>query len=178
MLIIDGNSRDNGNTQTLLHLLLDNIPHEYIALRDKEIHPIIDARHTAEGFQPVKDDYQPIIKQVLENDIIILSTPIYWYGMSGLMKNFIDRWSQSMRDPSLNFKQGMYKKKMYVVTVGGDEPKTKGLPLIMQFQYIFDFVGASFEGYILGKGNKPGDVLEDQETMNQVKFYRQVFNRL
>ena len=38
---------------------------------------------------------------------------------------------------------------MYVVIVGGDNPKLKALPLISQFQYIFEFVGSSFEGYII-----------------------------
>ena len=39
---------------------------------------------------------------------------------------------------------------MYVVIVGGDNPKVKALPLIAQFQYIFDFVGSSFEVMLLG----------------------------
>lgn len=42
---------------------------------------------------------------------------------------------------------------MYVVIVGGDNPKLKALPLIAQFQYIFDFVGSSFEGYVIGDAN-------------------------
>ncbi|WP_400246653.1 flavodoxin family protein [Niallia sp. JL1B1071] len=55
-------------------------------------------RHTLEGFQTRTDDYNAIIDLVLAHDILIFSTPIYWFSMSGLMKNFIDRWSHFLRD--------------------------------------------------------------------------------
>nr|WP_268476320.1 beta-L-arabinofuranosidase domain-containing protein [Bacillus atrophaeus] len=54
----------------------------------------------------------------------------------------------------------------YVITVGGDEPTRKGLPLIQQFEYIFDFIGISFGGYVLGEGNRPGDILHDQHALS------------
>lgn len=59
----------------------------------------------------------------------------------------------------------MAAKKGYVIAVGGDAPHIKGLPMIQQFQYIFDFVGMDFAGYILGIGNKPGDILADQKAI-------------
>jgi len=37
--------------------------------------------------------------------------------------------------------------------------------LIQQFQYIFDFMGIEFAGYILGNGNKPGEVLQDEAAL-------------
>ncbi|MDX1771355.1 MAG: flavodoxin family protein, partial [Planococcaceae bacterium] len=49
-----------------------------------------------------------------------------------------------------------------VIAVGGDNPRLKGLPLIQQFNYIFEFMGISFEGYVLGKASRPGDILVDQ----------------
>ena len=82
------------------------------------------------------------------------------------MKNFIDRWSQTLRDPKYpDFKSKMASKKAYVIAVGGDDPYIKGLPLIQQFQYIFDFMGIEFVGYILGNGNKPGEVLQDEAAL-------------
>jgi multimeric flavodoxin WrbA len=86
--------------------------------------------------------------------------------MSGTMKNFIDRWSQTLRDPKFpDFKTNMSSKQAYVIAVGGDDPYLKGLPLIQQFQYIFDFMGISFKGYVLGKGNKPGDIYQDKQAI-------------
>jgi len=167
ILVLYGSSREKGNTELLTEMVLKGIDYSKIYLREKKILPIEDKRHSPGGFQPVEDDYDEIIREFLDHDVIIFSTPIYWYGMSGSMKNFVDRWSQSLRDSRFNFKDLVGKKKMYVILTGGDHPKVKGLPLIQQFQYIFDFVSAQFCGYIIGEGNKPDDVLQDQQALAQ-----------
>ncbi|HEO8420512.1 TPA: flavodoxin family protein [Yersinia enterocolitica] len=164
--VIDGGTRPNGNTAILTNQVIEGLSVEKILLRDHTIYPIIDMRHALEGFQNRNDDYNTIIDQVLAHDILIFSTPIYWYGMSGLMKNFVDRWSHSLRDANYpNFKAKMAEKKAYVIAVGGDTPYVKGLPMIQQFQHIFDFMGVEFGGYILGVGNKPGDILQDKNAL-------------
>ncbi len=175
MFVIHGSSRQNGNTETLTHMMIDRIKTEQIYLRDYTVHPITDQRHDTEGFQPVNDDYQTLIEQMLEHDTIIFATPLYWYGMSGHMKNFVDRWSQSLRDTSLHFKEKMKGKKMYVVIVGGDNPKLKALPLIAQFQYIFDFVGSSFEGYVIGDANGLDEIKNDAEALTKAQLYNSEF---
>jgi multimeric flavodoxin WrbA len=38
-----------------------------------------------------KDDMQKIYPQLIKADAIVFGTPVYWFNMSGLMKNFIDR---------------------------------------------------------------------------------------
>lgn len=170
VLVLYGSSRDNGNTEQLTQLVLEGVPHTSIRLRDKQIESIHDQRHDPDGFSSVADDYDDVTKAVLDHDVLIFATPIYWYGMSGHMKNFVDRWSQSLRDKRYNFKQSMAHKHAYVIATGGDEPRVKGLPLIQQFQYIFGFVGMPFEGYIIGEGNKPGDVLEDKRAIADAKI--------
>lgn len=170
-----GSSRGNGNTEYLTKLLLDGIDvSSIIALRDYTIQPIEDHRHSPTGFPKVNDDYDQVIMQVLKSDIIIFSTPLYWYGMSGLMKNFIDRWTESIRDNRFDFKAEMSKKSAYVIITGGDDPKIKTQPLIQQFNYIFEFVGLDFADYLIGEAVKPGDIENDKlallkaEQMNQM----------
>ncbi|MFY0543343.1 flavodoxin family protein [Brevibacillus sp. H7] len=173
ILVLHGSSREGGNTEKLTNIALEGIPHTSIFLREKEIHAIEDKRHDPDGFQPVDDDYDEVIRAVLEHDILIFSTPIYWYGMSGLMKDFVDRWSQSLRDKRFNFKEAMSKKKAYVIITGGDQPRIKGLPLIQQFQYIFSFVDMPFAGYIIGEGNKPGEILNDRRALEEAKIFNE-----
>ncbi len=167
--VLHGSSRENGNTEYLTNVMTEGLQTTNFYLRNLEILPIDDKRHDKEGFQPRHDEYEIMIKQVLEHDILVFATPIYWYGMSGVMKDFVDRWSQSLRDPELRFKERMGQKQAYVVLAGGDKPKIKGLPLIAQFQYIFDFVGISFEGYVIGEGNQPGDVKNDEQAIAAAK---------
>ncbi|MFF2876924.1 flavodoxin family protein [Gottfriedia sp. NPDC057991] len=170
MFIIHGSSRENGNTEQLTNLITKDVAKTEVHLRHKNIKAINDQRHEPNGFQPIDDDYEEIIQEMLQHDTIIFSTPLYWYGMSGYMKNFIDRWSQSLRNKDLQFAEKIKNKKMYVVIVGGDQPKIKALPLILQFKHIFEFVGATFEGHIIGVGNSPGAILEDQLAIQQAEL--------
>lgn len=164
--VIYGGTRKNSNSEILTEHAIQGIKTEKIFLRDYNIEEIIDMRHTEQGFQDRQDDYNAIIDRILPHNILLFSTPIYWYSMSGTMKNFIDRWSQSLRDPKYpDFKEKMAAKKAFVLAVGGDDPAIKGLPLIQQFQYIFNFMKMEFSGYILGRGNKPEDILLDKEAL-------------
>lgn len=173
--VIYGGTRPKGNTEILTNYIIQDMVVDSIYLRDYNILPIIDMRHSNDGFKDRNDDYNSIIETVLSNDIILFSTPIYWYSMSGTMKNFIDRWSHTLRDSQYpEFKESMTRKKAIVIGVGGDNPSIKGLPMIQQFHYIFDFIGLDFAGYVLGVGNKPGDILLDKTafaTADQVRNY-------
>ncbi|MNN47745.1 putative NAD(P)H-dependent FMN-containing oxidoreductase YwqN [compost metagenome] len=104
--------------------------------------------------------------------VLVFTTPIYWYGASGLTKTFIDRWSQSLRENREEFLAKFATKTAWVIGIGADEPRTKGLPLVQQFQHIFDFTGTKFAGYVLGKGNEPGDILQDAEALAAVEDIR------
>lgn len=175
--IVYGGTRQNGNTEILTEQAIQGVTADRIYLREYTIRPIEDLRHTKNGFQDIDDDYNSIIDRILQYDILVFSTPIYWFSMSGYMKNFIDRWSQTMRDTKYpDFKNRLSAKKAYVIAVGGDEPYLKGLPLIQQFQYIFSFIGIRFEGYILGKGNKPGDILQEKEALFAADQMQNKFN--
>jgi multimeric flavodoxin WrbA len=37
------------------------------------------------------DDFNPIGEVMLRHDAYIIATPVYWYGVSGVLKNFLDR---------------------------------------------------------------------------------------
>lgn len=116
--VLHGSTREEGNTEALTEIVLDGLERTDIYLRGKTIRPIHDQRHEEGGFDPVDDDYDGIVQDVLEHDILVFTTPVYWYGPSGILKNFIDRWSQSLRDTRYNFKEAMAKKKAYVIVVG------------------------------------------------------------
>lgn len=165
ILALYGSSRQNGNSEKLAEAALDELEITHLYLRDRNIQPIVDQRHEEGGFQPIDDDYDVTIEQVLEHDTLVFVTPLYWYGMSGAMKDFVDRWSQSLRDTRYNFKEKMSKKKAYVIVTGGDNPRIKALPLIQQFQYIFEFMGMEFAGYVIGKGSQPDDILKDKRAL-------------
>ncbi|MBD1371513.1 NAD(P)H-dependent oxidoreductase [Hazenella sp. IB182357] len=162
-----GSSRDEGNSEALAQHVCAGLDVEWIKLRDLHIKPVVDQRHDESGFTPVIDDYDRTIQTVMEADLIIFATPLYWYGMSGILKNFIDRWSQSLRDSRYDFRANMLNKPCYVLITGGDAVHLTGLPLVQQFNYIFDFMSMDMKGYILGKSGKPGDIINDKNAWMQ-----------
>ncbi|OBZ17158.1 MULTISPECIES: flavodoxin family protein [Bacillales] len=169
--VIYGSSRKNGNAEQLANLLVDGFETDKIHLSDYRIDPITDYRHSEKGPYP-EDDYHQVIERVLAQDVLVFATPIYWYGASGLTKTFIDRWSQSLRENKADFLANFATKTAYVIGIGDDEPHLKGIPLVQQFQYIFDYTGTSFAGYILGRGNQPGDILQDTVSLATVEEIR------
>ncbi len=166
IVVINGGSRPNGNTRILTDHVVKDLQVETIELENYRIEPIVDERHAPEGFQEVDDDYRALMDRVMQHDILIFATPIYWYTMSGTMKKFFDRWSQTMREPEYeDFRERMAKKKAYVIAVGGDSPYIKGLPLLQQFHFLFDFVNLPYAGYVLGEANRPGAITEDKRAI-------------
>jgi multimeric flavodoxin WrbA len=168
ILALYGSSRRDGNSELLADRVLQKIKYTKRYLTDYHITPIDDKRHLPGGFSDgINDDYKQLITELLEHDLVVYVTPLYWYGMSGLMKNFVDRWTESLRVHELDFKKGMQDIKHYVVIAGGDSPYEKGKPLVQQFEHIFDFMGGRLEDWIIGYGNKPGEVLYDEDAMQR-----------
>ncbi|MGO4697548.1 flavodoxin family protein [Paenibacillus sp. 2TAB26] len=169
--VIYGSSRKNGNSDQLANLLVEGFEADKIHLSDYNIEPIVDYRHSEKEPYP-NDDYHHLIERVKAQDVLVFATPIYWYGASGLTKTFIDRWSQSLRENKTEFLSSFASKTAWIIGIGDDEPHLKGIPLVQQFQYIFDYTGTNFAGYILGRGNKPGDILQDTIALATVEEIR------
>ncbi|WP_100331296.1 flavodoxin family protein [Bacillus xiapuensis] len=169
--VIYGSTREGGNAEILTEEVINSLPDvTKIKLKDYHVKDILDQRHELTGFERVEDDYDQIIEQIMDCEVLIFSTPIYWYGMTSVMKRFIDRWSQTLRDDKHpHFKEEMSRKQAYIIAVGGDHPRVKGLPLVQQFSYIFQFIGLNYKGYIVGEGVKPQDIFKDGKAIEDAR---------
>lgn len=175
-----GSSRRDGNTEELAQIVTVGLPSQTIDLKELQIDPFQDFRHTEEGFQLAEDDYNHIVQAFMQNDVLIFATPLYWYGMSGLMKAMFDRLSQALRDERYGsqLKARMSSVEAIVLIVGGDNPKQKALPLIQQFQHAFDFLRIkSFTDYIIGEAVRPGEINHDLMAMAQAKTLNQTLKK-
>lgn len=176
MYTIYGSSR-KGNSEWLGVRALEGIPHQSVDLANTMIQPVEDRRHHG-GFLPIGDDYRRIVEEMLQHEDIVFITPIYWYSMSTKMKLFIDRFSESLRDEDLRFRERMQGKRFHLIAVGGDDPKAKGQALVMQFEHIAEFLGARLETAILAEGNAPGDVVHDQDALAEIDAFRQKMSQV
>jgi len=109
ILGINGSARKNGNTAKLLKKVLSyakglGAKTEAMHLIDKEIKPCLSCLAEGKCTYPcqIKDDMEEVFKRLKEADCIILGSPTYWYSLSGLMKNFLDRLTaQDMLQPPI-----------------------------------------------------------------------------
>ncbi len=113
ILGINGSTRKIGNTAKLLKRVLDyakdyakkeGAKTEILHLIDKDINPCLSCLAEEKCKYPcnIKDDMQEIFELLKKVDCLILGSPTYWYSLSGLMKNFIDRLTaQDMLEPPI-----------------------------------------------------------------------------
>lgn len=84
--IILGSSRRNGNTNTIVQALVQKSGATRIDLLDYNI-----GRYDYTN-QNKDDDFIPLIADIIDGSkTILFATPVYWYSMSGIMKDFVDR---------------------------------------------------------------------------------------
>ncbi|MCF7522744.1 NAD(P)H-dependent oxidoreductase [Levilactobacillus brevis] len=95
VLFINGSPRKTGNTAALGERLLHQVPHTTWHLTDYALHFEHDQRETGRPREDLTDDYEQLMTQFATFDDIVLGTPVYWYGMTGQLKVFMDRWFDS-----------------------------------------------------------------------------------
>ncbi len=87
-VIILGSSRDTGNTSNIVNELIKITNWDSINLNDYSISNY-DYEHSN-----INDDFINLMSRLTINyDILIFATPVYWYSMSGVMKVFLDRFT-------------------------------------------------------------------------------------
>ncbi|WP_407888295.1 flavodoxin family protein [Levilactobacillus sp. N40-8-2] len=154
ILFINGSPRPQGNTATLGKRLLTGIPHTTRDLADYQLNFEQDQRETTQPQRDLTDDYEHLMTTYFAPaSDIILGTPVYWYGMTGQIKVFMDRWFDSF---SHDFP--FAGKRIYLLIVGADQPETKTTGIIQAVQYSCDWLKMDFCGTGIITADGPRDV--------------------
>ena len=91
-VIIQGSSKSNSDTNTILNYLNTSNQFDIIDLNTKNI------GHFDYDFKNANDDFLQQMEEIIEKyDTIIFATPVYWYSMSGILKVFFDRISDLLK---------------------------------------------------------------------------------
>jgi len=97
VLIISSSPRKGGNSDLLCDQFLKGAQEaghqaEKIFLRDKKINYCMGCGVCNDTHACVqKDDMKDLLAKMVEADVIVLATPVYFYSMAGQLKTFIDR---------------------------------------------------------------------------------------
>lgn len=96
-LIINGSPREDGNTDTILRMLIQgarSLPQEPTNRRLRELN-ITDCigccKCRDESVCQFQDDMTPMRRIIEDSELLIFATPNYWCEITGLMKTFMDR---------------------------------------------------------------------------------------
>lgn len=98
VLVLSASPRKGGNSETLCDQFMLGAKEagnqvEKIFLRDKKINYCVacDACSKNDGHCVQKDDMNEVMVKMIEADVIVMATPVYYYSMNGQMKTLIDR---------------------------------------------------------------------------------------
>ncbi len=97
VLVISASPRKGGNSDLLCDRFIAGAQEaghevEKIALREKNIHYCLGCGVCNNTHLCVqKDDMKAVLDKLVEADVIVLATPVYFYSMDGQLKTFIDR---------------------------------------------------------------------------------------
>lgn len=118
-VIIQGSSRSEGNTNKIAQILQQKLDAEIIDLKKLKINSYsYEHEHRA-------DDFLKTMRSVVTYDLIIFLTPVYWYSMSGIMKNFFDRITDCLQIEK-ETGRSLKGKNMIAVSCGSDDEETAG----------------------------------------------------
>ena len=132
-------SRRNGNTGKLM----DRIAHEL----DIEVIDLAALRMSAYDYEHRNrcDEFEPLMKRVLEFNQVIFASPVYWYSASPAMKVFLDRITDFLDLPDLlDDGRKLRGKLAYVVctSIYDEAPRS----FIGAFLDTFEYLGMRFGG--------------------------------
>jgi multimeric flavodoxin WrbA len=171
ILGVVGSPRKKGNTHILVSRILDGARYEgakteIIFLKDLNIQECDGCYVCWKGKQcSKKDDMNKIYPKIIQSDVIIFGTPVYWYGPTALMKCFIDRFVYFNCPENRKKIRG----KLAVIAVPFEEenPKTANL-LVKFFEKSLHYLEMKLIDKILVPGvSSRGDILRKGELLEK-----------
>jgi len=157
---IYGSPRKNRNTDILLDTFLnefensDHVINKFY-LRKMSISPCIECEKCyTTGNCVLDDDMKALYPMFKDSDIVVLSSPVFFYGLNALAKAMVDRtqccWSEKYLlkktgSPETKNQKGVF------LSVGGAKGKRNFEGIILTVRYFFDALDIDFTDHLLFK---------------------------
>ena len=138
-VIVQGSSRNNGNTNKIVQLLRNCLECDIIDLSNCYI-----GQYDYEN-RNQNDDFLVTIREIVEYDLIIFATPVYWYSMSGTMKTFFDRITDCLKIEKETGRK-LRGKNMAAISCGSDNFENEGF--FTPFEKSAEYLGMNYFGHI------------------------------
>jgi arsenate reductase len=178
VLGLQGSPRLKGNTALLLSSFLDEARRLgartlRLDVARKKISPCQECGTCEkEGFCPIDDEMQDVFFLLREADIVVMATPVFFYGATAQLKALIDRtqtlWARKyvykLVDPGGNWRLGL------LLSVGATRGQNLFDGIALTAKYFFDAIGASFaESLTYRQVEEAGEIEKHPTALIEVK---------
>lgn len=166
IVILSGSPRKNGNSELLVNSFVEGAKlHnevEVMSIREYHVQPCCGCNACRIGsgkkcFQ--KDDMHLVFGKLSDADILVIASPVYFYGVSAQLKAVIDRFHSPER-------QQVGIKGMALLLVGADTIPNLFDSIISQYRLTLDYFHLQDYGMVLVGGFEEKAAIEGSERLN------------
>lgn len=171
VLALSSSPRKDGNSRILAQAVLDgaaSLGHEtdIVDLCDVVTAPLGDCRtcRRPDGRCSIDDGYEDLLFRVLSADALVLATPLYWYGISGQLKIFIDRifcHTKGEFPAHEHVKRLIMNKRLAVVITAEETYPGATVGVEAQMQELARYLRHDLVGIVRGVANSRGEIVRD-----------------
>ncbi len=173
ILVINGATRVNGNTDIILSKLITSalqtdVQIKQIDVRKKKIKDCIGCYQCNDNTAcSIKDDMVEVYEEINKSALIIFASPIYWWGVTGIMKVLIDRLYLYYSDLNKPFIAG--KKAIIISPMNMNSDIYKSKIFLDFYKIVFDNLNMILvETCLFGNVNEKGVIQKNSEYLNQI----------
>jgi multimeric flavodoxin WrbA len=171
ILAVVGSPRKNGNTHILVSKVVEGARErgavvDELLLGESKIEECDGCHRCWQGKECARaDDMRDIYPTIGDSDAIIFGTPVYWYGPTGLMKMFLDRFVYFNCPENREKVRG----KRAVLAVPFEEENLETARLVVEmFEKSLGYLEMELAGKVLVPGvSAKGDILHKPERLEE-----------
>lgn len=174
---ISTSPRINGNSDLLLHEALSGAEStgahiEYIRLSDLNIGSCIECNACYKtGTCQIQDDYQQLLKKMLDADRLIFATPIFFMTVCAQAKMLIDRGQCLWANKYILKKQlirPQRDRRAMVIAVGGSKSKKQFESIRLTMKYYFDVLDINYAANLfINKVDRLSDIQKHASALKE-----------
>ena len=166
ILIISGSHRKGGNTELLAEAFAKGAAAhhhvEIVSVRDYKVNPCLgcDACFKTNGVCAQKDDMTILYEKMSQADMLVIASPVYFYGISAQLKAVIDRFHNPIRDT-------FHIKKMALLLVGAATLSELFDAILAEYNLCLNFFNIEDAGKVLVRGVKDKGDINNTDALNE-----------
>ena len=166
ILIISGSPRKGGNTELLAEAFAKGAAEhhhvEIVSVRDYKVNPCLgcNACFKTNGICTQKDDMTILYEKMSQADMLVIASPVYFYGISAQLKAVIDRFHNPIRDT-------FHIKKMALLLVGAATLPELFDAILTEYNLCLKFFNIEDAGKVLVRGVKEKGDINNTDALNE-----------